>query len=68
MKKDIPEKNKKINNFGYCSKCLKFINTYNAITDIDGNLFCSTECKNEYWYEIRRESDALFREWEKYGQ
>jgi hypothetical protein len=43
--------------YKYCIKCGKSFDAPSPIS------FCDDYCKNEYFSEIRKESDACFNEW-----
>jgi len=50
------------NNYTYCSKCLKELNSEDKdiVKDIEGNLFCSRECRQDYWRENRKLIEEIY--------
>jgi len=45
----------------YCSKCLSVLGD-DRVVDGDGNEFCDSSCRRDYYYENRREMDSILSE------
>lgn len=48
----------------YCNKCLKQIdiNDKDVVRDINGDWFCSSDCRRDYFIEIKQDFDDIRNE------
>lgn len=47
-------------NVGYCSKCLRVLDDIeDVVRDSENNLFCSSDCRSDFWREIRRHYEEI---------
>lgn len=49
-----------VNKVSYCSKCLRLLDNSNDIVrDYEGNLFCDSDCRADFWRENKKEMDSI---------
>lgn len=60
-KQKVKDKDNNNDNITYCSKCLKQIdiNDKDVVRDINGDWFCSSDCRKDFWHQARQDFDDI---------